>query len=146
MIDVAATMASISALLNKAGELAKKVRDKELNKNIIELQELIQRLQRQLIEVTEENKRLNDEVTRQRASHQNETDPKLVYEESVYWSYRNGFREGPFCQMCWDDRKKVMHLTPGATRGTWHCNLCHSRFTTAEYDSRPFSMRPHRGV
>lgn len=146
MIDVAATIGSISALLNKVGELAKKARDKELNKDIIELQGLVQQLQRELIEVVEENRKLRDEALSRPALGETEADQKLVYKESVYWTDRNGSREGPFCPTCWDDKKKLMHLNPGATRGTWSCNLCQSGFTTSEYDSRPISLRRYRGA
>lgn len=61
----------------------------------------------------------------------------MVFEESVYWKRDNGGREGPYCPTCYDDKKKEIHLTPGATKGTFGCGVCHNSFTTSEYDQRP---------
>jgi hypothetical protein len=66
----------------------------------------------------------------------------MVFEESVYWKRKNGEREGPYCPNCYDDRHKEIHLTRGATKGTYSCGVCRNAFTTDEYDPRPARRRP----
>jgi hypothetical protein len=67
---------------------------------------------------------------------------EMVYEESVYWRTKNGQREGPYCPTCYDDKRKAVHLNPGATKGTYTCGVCQNSFTTNEYDPRPVRRRP----
>lgn len=66
----------------------------------------------------------------------------MVYEESVYWKKKNGEREGPYCPTCYDDKGKVVHLNPGATRGTYRCGACQNTFRTNEYNPQPSRRRP----
>jgi hypothetical protein len=67
---------------------------------------------------------------------------EMVYEESVYWKKKNGEREGPYCPNCYDDKGKVVHLNPGATKGTYGCGACRNSFRTNEYNSGPSRRRP----
>ena len=67
---------------------------------------------------------------------------EMVFEESVYWKRQNGQREGPYCPVCYDDNQKVVHLNPGATRGTYGCGVCRNDFRTKEYNPRPVRRRP----
>lgn len=60
----------------------------------------------------------------------NASTQKMVYEESVYWKMKNGEREGPYCPNCYDDKAKVVHLNPGATRGVYGCGVCQNSFST----------------
>lgn len=70
---------------------------------------------------------------------------RMVFEESVYWKRDNGGREGPYCPTCYDDKKKQIHLTPGATKGTFGCGVCHNSFTTSEYVPGPaFRVQRYR--
>jgi hypothetical protein len=67
---------------------------------------------------------------------------EMVFAESVYWKRGNGTREGPYCPNCYEDKHKEIHLTPGATKGTYSCGVCRNSFTTNEYDPRPARRRP----
>jgi predicted nucleotide-binding protein len=67
---------------------------------------------------------------------------EMVFEESVYWKRMNGSREGPYCPVCYDDKQKVVHLNPGASRGTYGCGVCQNSFRTKEYNPRPVRRRP----
>ncbi len=62
---------------------------------------------------------------------------RMVFEESVFWKRKNGQREGPYCPNCYEDKNKHIHLTPGATKGTYACGVCRNSFKTDEYDPRP---------
>ncbi len=91
-------------------------------------------------------KKLSDALETQSVSDTSGQD--MVYEESVYWKKKkNGEREGPYCPNCYDDKSKVVHLNPGATRGTYGCGTCQNSFRTNEYNPqaarrrRPFSSR-----
>jgi hypothetical protein len=66
---------------------------------------------------------------------------EMFFEESVYWKRANGSREGPYCPVCYDDNQKVVHLNPGATRGTYGCGVCRNDFRTKEYNPRPAARR-----
>jgi hypothetical protein len=52
----------------------------------------------------------------------------MVFEDSLCWKRKNGEREGPYCPNCYDDKKKEIHLTPGATKGTYSCGICQNGF------------------
>jgi hypothetical protein len=67
---------------------------------------------------------------------------EMIYEESVYWKTKNGKRDGPYCPNCYDDESKVVHLNPGATKGTYGCGACRNSFRTNEYNSGPSRRRP----
>lgn len=69
---------------------------------------------------------------------------EMIFEESVYWRRKNGEREGQYCPVCYEDKHKVIHLTAGATKGTYHCGACRNAFRTAEYDPKPGRRRPFR--
>ena len=65
----------------------------------------------------------------------------MLFEESVYWRRQNDEREGPYCPNCYDDKHKQIHLTPGATKGTYLCGVCGNNFRTSEYHPRPTRRR-----
>src|SRR5439155_25647974 len=69
---------------------------------------------------------------------------QMVLEESVYWNLKSGEREGPYCPVCYEDKRKAVHLNPGATKGKYRCGVCRNSFTTKEYDPRPVRRRPFR--
>lgn len=61
------------------------------------------------------------------ATHSAERE-QMVFEDSLCWKRKNGEREGPYCPNCYDDKKKEIHLTPGATKGTYSCGICQNGF------------------
>jgi len=67
---------------------------------------------------------------------------QMVFEESVYWKRKNGEREGPYCPNCYDYKHKEIHLSPGATKGTYLCGVCRNSFVTEAYDPRPVRRLP----
>ncbi len=136
MADFAAITSTISGavgVLKEVGSLAKKAGNHELNQRIIDLQSRIIEIQAQLTELANENealKRRNLEL-----SHISDVVKELQYEESVYWRVRDGKRiDGPFCPTCLENDQKVIHLAPGATKGTYSCSTGkHGDFWTAEH-------------
>ena len=72
---------------------------------------------------------------------------RMIFEESVCWKRQNGGREGPYCPHCYEDsdKKKEIHLNPGATKGTFSCGRCHNSYRTSEYVAAPaIRKRPYR--
>ncbi len=70
----------------------------------------------------------------------------MVFAETVYWKLKDRDRQGPYCPNCFDSKQTMIHLNPGATRGTYHCGICGNAFSTREYVQgstrrRPFSSR-----
>jgi hypothetical protein len=59
---------------------------------------------------------------------------EMLFEESVYWKRQNGDREGPYCTVCYDNEQKKIHLSAGATKGTYRCGVCRNSFYTNEYN------------
>jgi len=70
-------------------------------------------------------------LTLQQTSKKDSGD-ELFHAESVYWKRQPAGREGPYCPNCFEDKKKQIHLTPGATTGTYCCGICKNSFRTAE--------------
>ncbi len=58
-----------------------------------------------------ENETLREQVRREASAA--DVRARLVFEHNVYWLNRaDGQREqDPYCPRCWDDEKKLMHLT-----------------------------------
>jgi hypothetical protein len=135
MVDIGTitgTISGVVGLLKEALPLAKKAGNRELNEKLADLQGRILDIQTQLIELANENRNLT-ERTRE-LEQAAEIGKKLVYEGSVYWLPKGEGKEGPFCPNCWDDQRKLIHLTPGATKGTYLCGVCRrGGFRTAEY-------------
>jgi hypothetical protein len=60
----------------------------------------------------------------------------MVYDQSVYWkrgSDSADLERHPYCTTCWDKERRLSHLKPGATRGTWTCQIDRSTYQTEEY-------------
>lgn len=50
----------------------------------------------------------------------------MNYDGMVYWQGQGDDRDGPFCQRCFDDSKKVVRLQKGHSeyRAPWSCVVC----------------------
>jgi hypothetical protein len=135
MVDIAAvtsTIAGIVSAVKEAVSIAKKVGNRELTEKLADVQARILDLQTNMIELTDENHALRLRIGE--LEQVGELAGKLAYQESVYWLPKEGGRDGPYCPNCWDAQKKLIRLTPGATKGTFYCGVCkHSGFRTSEY-------------
>ncbi|MGD0124802.1 MAG: toll/interleukin-1 receptor domain-containing protein [Terriglobia bacterium] len=69
----------------------------------------------------------------------------LIFGESVYWKRKDSEMEGPYCPNCYDDKHKQIHLTPGATKGTYRCGVCGNSFATEAYNPKPVRRLSFRG-
>jgi hypothetical protein len=57
---------------------------------------------------------------------------KVVWEKPYYWLMNDDVKEGPFCQNCYDDSKKMIRLQGGGTNA-WRCYSCEKYFEDANY-------------
>ena len=137
MVDVGTITGTLTAAittLKEIGKVAERTKDKELNQRVLDLQQSLMTANTQLLELASENQSLRQRIAElEQASNY---DGELKYDDSVYWAMRDAKRvEGPFCPVCWDRRSspRPMHLTAGATKGTYACGVCSSTFYTSDY-------------
>jgi len=139
MVDIATITGTISGVLGVLREvvgLARKAGNHELNEKVADLQGRILDIQTQLIELTNDNQALRQRISD--LDQATEIGKEMKYEESVYWRVQDNKRiDGPFCPVCWDKRTspRPIHLTPGATKGTYGCGVCGGSFWTEEAES-----------
>lgn len=55
------------------------------------------------------------------------TKESLFYDGSVYWIGPEEERDGPYCPICWDDDRKLIHLSE--TDWNWYCELHKETFS-----------------
>lgn len=89
--------------------------------------ELLQRTleaQQQTLDLQEEVQTLRQKV--RELERRDEIAEQLVWDDGIYWRSVDGEDEqGPFCQLCWDDRSKLIRLQDiGGRRFT--CNACNN--------------------
>jgi hypothetical protein len=64
---------------------------------------------------------------------------ELVYEAPYYWQQHSGHREGPFCQVCWDQSHRLIHLQQEKDE-VWVCKVCANTFGQGR--TSPFRYNP----
>jgi regulator of replication initiation timing len=123
--------AAISAARGIA-EVAKTVKNAELNEKVIDFQQRILDLQSQVAAMQDENQELRER--NRELEKKKDIEDRMVYEESVYWERtESGERTGPFCPTCFDTKKQRVRLRPTAEAGFYRCNAHKGAFRTAEY-------------
>ncbi|MCR1811804.1 hypothetical protein [Sulfurospirillum sp. hDNRA2] len=65
---------------------------------------------------------------------------KLEFEMPYYWTIEeDGKKDGPFCQRCYDNEKKLIRLQ-NKKNGQWHCLACNSHFQDKNYRYQPIRI------
>jgi len=57
----------------------------------------------------------------------------LEWEDPYYWHVKDGKREGPYCQHCYDNQKKLIRLQGDAEDGYWECKACKNSYTDSNF-------------
>jgi hypothetical protein len=105
-------------------ELIKKMGNMELYEKIVGLQGQIFSLREENLKQKEQINNLKDQIC---------TKQKVSYEAPYYWIIgKNGQKDGPFCQKCYDTDKVLVRLQD-LKRGTWKCLSCESLVRDASY-------------
>ncbi|WP_419813437.1 hypothetical protein [Bacterioplanoides sp.] len=133
---------SISTALGSiktATDLAKLIKNSELSLQDAELKlklaELISSLADAKIEIAniqteilEKQNQISDLESRLN------TESKMIWDSPYYWLGEKTDQNGPFCQKCFDDNKKLIRLQ-GNGEGYWSCKVCKSNYTDSTYVS-----------
>lgn len=100
------------------------VKDKE---TILALREQLNEFRTALIEAIERIKELEEEL---------KLKGQLKYDGIKWWIIKeDDSKEGPFCQICWDDRGKLVHLQPNLQ--LWKCGICKQNFDRKDGEITP---------
>jgi len=137
-------IAGLKTSVEVATTIAKTVKDIDRNVSEAEykaqLAELILALSETHLSMAELNSILIDkDKTISKLQSQLEMKDNIVYEDPVYWkTLVDGTKEGPYCQKCYDDNKKLVRLLTFSAdnEGAWKCSVCESFFNTKEYARR----------
>jgi ribosomal protein L37AE/L43A len=57
---------------------------------------------------------------------------ELEFEQPYYWKISGDKKDGPYCQKCYDENKKLIRLQD-ETNGSWRCLVCTSFFRDKNY-------------
>jgi hypothetical protein len=130
-------------LIKGVRELLKrdKVNPAEVSSKLVELQELFLEARGSLIEANDYIVKLEGELAAKAGLE--ELEKRLVFNQSVYWKRTGNGDEvepDPYCTVCWDKEKRLSHLRPGATKGTYICQIDRTGYQTDEYKPHV----PHR--
>lgn len=70
---------------------------------------------------------------------------KMEFDAPYFWNVTDGKREGPYCQKCWEDDKKSIHLYL-LGNGYWVCAACKTEVIDSSHrPPAPPSQLPPRG-
>jgi hypothetical protein len=127
-------------LIKGVRELLKKekVNPSEVSGQLLDLQELLLQARTSLVEANDYIAKIESDLTA-RAGLQ-ELEALMVYDQTVYWKRTANGEEvepHPYCTVCWEKERRLSHLLPGATKGTYRCQIDRTSYKTNEYDSRP---------
>jgi len=102
---------SIISDVKELVELSKKIDNAELSRKIV-------KLEGEVIELTKENRELQEKL---------KTQDELNWDGRIYWLIKkDGSKDGPFCQVCKDRDEKLTRLQSAVDK--WHCLICKSLF------------------
>jgi hypothetical protein len=136
-------------LIKGARELLKKdkVSPTEVSSQLLELQELLLETRSSLIEADDYIANLEAKLATKEDLEKLEK--LLTFNQSVYWKRTgeaNEVEPDPYCTVCWEKGRVLSHLRPGATRGTYTCQIDGSSYYTNNYrdDPMPVLQRARR--
>ena len=126
-------------LFKSAREQAKRSKDTDLKETINSLFDVVLDLKQAVLLVTEENNQLRAELEKS-----TEKPKRKQVGEAIYYFVGE---EGPFCQPCYDDKRKLVALTAaeqwsGGVRR--QCLVCHHFFYEKPMDSSPVRLGGRR--
>jgi len=74
-----------------------------------------------------------------------EVSNSVLYDPPYYFIEKEGSKEGPFCQHCYDSTQKLIRLQQPGRVGFWVCNACKCKFKDKNYVPSDTSGRNGRG-
>ena len=144
------TITTALAGIKTASEIAKAIKDPELSVEQAEVKlkiaELISALSDAKMSIAEIRELLQEkEEEIKELNTQLQTQQNLEYEPPYYWLKLGEKRDGPFCQLCYDENRKLIRLQD-RENGYWRCHSCDKTVKDSSHVPRPArsSRRPNR--
>jgi hypothetical protein len=131
MVDIAMVSAALTSI-KTATDVARLIKDGEKQLDQAEfklkLADLIGNLADARIEIASITELLAAKDAEIRSLQaQLELKDNLIWEEPFYWKIKDGQRDGPFCQQCFDASNKLIRcINKGNIQGVWNCHTCKS--------------------
>jgi hypothetical protein len=97
----------------------------------IELYEKLVSFQSDMFALQEENRNLKDSI--RQLQDQLNLKARVFWERPFYWVNKEGQKDGPFCQKCYDSDNKLIRLQQRETRDEWDCLECGKYFQGPGY-------------
>lgn len=138
MVDIAMVSAALTSI-KTATDVARLIKDGEKQLDQAEfklkLADLIGNLADARIEIASITELLAAKDAEIRSLQaQLELKENLIWEAPLYWTTKDGQRDGPFCQQCFDTKEKLIRLiNKNNQQGLWHCQTCTSIVTDSTY-------------
>jgi len=104
-------------------ELIKKYNDADLYQKIVDLRD-------EIFELREDNLKLKEKI--KAFEGEKKINEKIVFESTYYWLKDGEKKDGPYCQKCFDDNKKLIRLQD-LKNGYWHCLVCKNSVADSSY-------------
>ena len=147
MVDLTLFSAALSSV-QTAREIAKLLKESDLSLEkaeqksrladliyaLADLKSELAEIQQQVIDRDEKIKQLEETL---------QTKRDLEWERPYYWLQKEGNKEGPFCQCCYDQEKKLIRLQ-GHQGGHWMCKVCNNSYVDKTFDGESSDGSPER--
>ena len=104
-------------------DLVKKGSTLEAQEKILELREAAMELQEENMSLRSRIKELEDQLSLKQ---------QVQWDKPYYWTVQGESKDGPFCQPCFDNEKKLVRLQ-GGKNGKWFCHTCKCTFYDSTY-------------
>jgi hypothetical protein len=133
LTSISAALGSVKIAMDIAKLLKESTSSLEQAEVKLKMADLISALADVKVEIAEvrDNLAEKDQIIKELKQQLN-TQSNLVWEKPYYWLMNDNVKEGPFCQNCYDDSKKLIRLQGGGTNA-WRCYSCEKYFTDANY-------------
>jgi len=106
-------------------KLIKKYGDMELYQRIVDLRD-------EIFDLREENLKLKKDISC--LEEEKDIKDRIIWEHPYYWLKNDKNKEGPYCQKCYDENKKLIRLQ-NSSKGEWRCLVCRSFFKDSPYET-----------
>ena len=99
-------------------KLIKQYDDADIYQKVVDLRD-------EIFKLREDNLSLKETI--QSLIQEQSNSEKMVFEAPLYWKVDSDKKEGPYCQKCYDDDKKLIRLQD-LKNGYWECCVCKNYF------------------
>lgn len=136
MADIS-VIASAMSSIKVAADIAKLIRESSVTLEQAEIKLKLAELMSALADAKMEIANVQDELLGKdrRISELEEAlnvQGRLIWESPYYWLDNDGTKDGPYCQQCMDNSRKLIRLQ-SLERGFWICATCKNNYDNKSY-------------